>query len=49
MPAALGEAAHDLNAKRLVTVHHSKYALACHPWDEPLRNELEAATRTRWT
>lgn len=45
MPTALGEAARDLKAKRLVTVHHSKYALARHPWDEPLKNELEAATR----
>ena len=40
MPAALGEAARDLKAKRLVTVHHSKYALARHPWDEPLKNAM---------
>lgn len=24
-----------------MTVHHSKYALAKHPWDEPLKNELK--------
>ena len=45
MPASLGEAARDLKTKRLVTVHHSKYALARHPWDEPLKNEAEAAVR----
>lgn len=45
MPASLGEAARDLKTKRLVTVHHSKYALARHPWDEPLKNETEAAVR----
>jgi L-ascorbate metabolism protein UlaG (beta-lactamase superfamily) len=26
----------DLNAKRLFPVHSSKFALAIHPWDEPL-------------
>jgi L-ascorbate metabolism protein UlaG (beta-lactamase superfamily) len=26
----------DLNAKRLLPVHSSKFALANHPWDEPL-------------
>lgn len=28
----------DLNAKKLLTVHHSKFALGYHPWDEPLKN-----------
>jgi hypothetical protein len=26
----------DLKAKKLFTVHSSKFALANHPWDEPL-------------
>ena len=33
------QAAKDLKAKKIMTVHHSKYALAKHPWDEPLANE----------
>lgn len=39
LPEELARAARDLGAKRILTVHHSKYALARHPWDEPLRNE----------
>jgi len=27
-----------LKAAKILTVHHSKYALAAHPWDEPLKN-----------
>lgn len=43
MPQYLGRIAKELNAQKVVTVHHSKYALSRHPWDEPLKNELEAA------
>ena len=43
MPVYLGRAAGDLKAKHLVTVHHSKYALSRHSWNEPLKNELRAA------
>lgn len=43
MPRYLGQVAKDLNVKKVVTVHHSKYALAKHPWDEPLKNEVQAA------
>lgn len=32
------KAATDLKARRFLTVHHSKYALAKHRWDEPLEN-----------
>lgn len=39
MPENLGREAVELGAKRVITVHHGKYALALHPWDEPLRNE----------
>ena len=42
LPEQLGLEAGDLHAKQVVTVHHSKYALALHPWDEPLHNELAA-------
>lgn len=43
MPRYLGQAAKDLKARKVVTVHHSKYALASHRWDEPLKNEIEMA------
>ena len=36
LPADLLKAFKDLNAKRLLTVHNSKFALGNHPWDEPL-------------
>lgn len=39
MPDELERAARDLQARHLVTVHYSKYALSKHPWDEPLHNE----------
>lgn len=38
MPEELPRAAEELGARSVVTVHHSKYALARHAWDEPLRN-----------
>lgn len=43
MPLCLGQVAKDLKADKIVTVHHSKYALAKHRWDEPLKNEVKAA------
>lgn len=43
MPIDLGRAANDLKAKQIMTVHHSKYALARHSWNEPLENEVRAA------
>jgi L-ascorbate metabolism protein UlaG (beta-lactamase superfamily) len=36
LPEELPQAAKDLNAKRVLAVHSSKFALASHPWDEPL-------------
>jgi len=36
LPDDLVKAFRDLNAKRLFTVHSSKFALGNHPWDEPL-------------
>lgn len=43
MPEFLGPAAKELNARKVITVHHSKYALSRHRWDEPLENEWRAA------
>ena len=39
MPAELEQAARDIHAKRYMTVHHSKYKISTHAWDEPLKNE----------
>lgn len=38
MPDEVTQAAKDLNTKKLLTVHHSKFALSNHNWDEPLNN-----------
>ena len=36
LPEDVLKSFNDLNAKRLLPVHSSKFALANHPWDEPL-------------
>ncbi|MCH7409491.1 MBL fold metallo-hydrolase [Belliella sp. DSM 111904] len=36
LPDEVLKAAKDLNAKRLMPIHSSKFVLAEHPWDEPL-------------
>lgn len=36
LPEQVLQAAKDLHAKRLFPVHSSKFAMANHPWDEPL-------------
>jgi L-ascorbate metabolism protein UlaG (beta-lactamase superfamily) len=36
LPEEVVQAAEDLNAKQLLTVHSSKFALANHAWQEPL-------------
>lgn len=46
MPEELARAAKDLGARHLMTVHHSKYALSIHRWDEPLENEAVLAADT---
>lgn len=43
MPNDLVKAIEELNPKQVLTVHHSKYALARHPWYEPLENISKAA------
>ena len=43
MPNQLAKEMKELGAKHYITVHHSKFALGNHPWNEPLSNEKEAA------
>ncbi len=45
LPDDLVKAVHDLGPRTLFTIHNSKYALAKHPWREPLDNIAAAATR----
>lgn len=40
-PSETLQAAKDLQAKRLLPVHSSKFVLANHPWDEPLKKITE--------
>jgi L-ascorbate metabolism protein UlaG (beta-lactamase superfamily) len=41
LPTEVFKAAADLNAKRLMPVHNSKFALSVHAWDEPLIELIE--------
>ncbi len=41
MPDEVLQAAKDLHARRLFPVHSSKFALANHPWDDPLKRITE--------
>lgn len=41
MPYQLHQVARDLNAGNILTVHHSKFALSRHKWNEPLLNEQQ--------
>ena len=43
MPKELTIIMQELNAKKYVTVHHSKYTLSKHSWDEPLKVEQQSA------
>lgn len=45
MPEYMAQAAKDLKANKILTVHHSKYALAKHRWDEPLANAHHLAEK----
>ena len=42
MPGEMLKAANDLRAKNVLPVHSAKFALAMHPWDEPLINACKA-------
>lgn len=41
LPEELRQATLELKAKNLLTVHHSKYTLGKHAWDEPLIKAME--------
>ncbi|WP_316804333.1 MBL fold metallo-hydrolase [Pedobacter nototheniae] len=43
LPEQVVKATEDLQAKNLLPVHHSKFTLAKHPWDEPLIKMTEMA------
>ncbi len=43
LPKYLAAEVRALGVKRVLTVHHSKYALARHRWDEPLENARKLA------
>lgn len=43
LPSQLGKAANEIGAEETITVHHSKFALSYHPWNEPLKNEIDAS------
>jgi L-ascorbate metabolism protein UlaG (beta-lactamase superfamily) len=45
MPGENIKAMQELKAKRMIPVHNSKFALAVHAWDEPLRKMMEMNTQ----
>lgn len=45
LPEQLGQEADDLHAAQVVTVHHSKYVLAFHAWNEPLLLEKQVSSQ----
>jgi len=47
LPDDVVQAIKDLNAKKVLTVHNSKYAMANHDWDEPL-NALDERLHEEW-
>ncbi|MPN27197.1 hypothetical protein SDC9_174624 [bioreactor metagenome] len=44
LPGQNIQAMKDLNAKRMIPVHNSKFSLAPHPWFEPLQKMAELNT-----
>ena len=44
LPEQVAQAALDLHVKNIVPVHNSKFTLANHPWDEPLK-EITALSK----
>ena len=45
MPEQGSQAIRDLAPRHVLSIHNSKYALARHDWDEPLRLLSAAAVR----
>jgi L-ascorbate metabolism protein UlaG (beta-lactamase superfamily) len=48
MPDLLTKAIDELSPRRVMTYHHSKFALSRHPWTEPLDNIVTHATGKSW-
>ncbi len=46
-PEGLEQAMLDLQAEQVFTVHHDKFALAMHPWQEPEQNARRIAEKHR--
>ena len=46
MPENLHNVMEDLEAREYITVHHGKFALSQHNWDDPLENEKAAAEKS---
>lgn len=46
LPEQTAQAAHDLRARALQPVHWAKFALALHPWDEPIKRLTAEAAKT---
>ncbi len=46
LPQEVLKTTHDLQAKRLMPVHSSKFSLAFHPWDEPLKQLTQLNQQT---
>lgn len=49
MPEDVLKAAENLHPKKILPVHNSKFALANHPWDEPLVNITKSEENTDYT
>lgn len=45
MPEEMAAECQDINAKKIFSVHHGKFALAFHPWDEPYKNIEELRSK----
>ena len=45
MPEEVVQAAIDLNAKKFLPVHWSKFSLSMHAWDEPIKRVVMEAAR----
>ncbi len=49
LPAQLPTAIEELGAERVICCHNSKYALANHPWSEPMEKIYENSLGKDWT
>ncbi len=49
LPSELPQAIDDLSPRRVMTYHNSRYALAHHPWKEPMERVYEHSRGRAWT